>query len=200
MSFRFRPLAIPDIVLVEGSSHRDARGVFAETYRRSPFARAGITDEFVQDNLVRSGPRVLRGLHYQVGAAAQAKLIRVVRGAIFDVAVDVRRGAPTFGQWVGVHLDAGDGRALYIPRGFAHGYCVTDPEAEVAYKVSAEYAPELCRGIRWDDPELAIEWPVEDPVLSSADRGLPGLVEAETFLYDGPLRGDDSDTAPEGEP
>lgn len=179
MSFAFEPTEIPDIVLVTPTRHEDARGFFSERYRRSAFAEAGIDVAFVQDNVVRSAPRVLRGLHYQIPPSAQGKLVGVVRGAVFDVAVDLRRGRPTYGRWVGRRLEAADGHMLWIPPGFAHGYAVLSDGADVVYKVTAEYAPERERGIRWDDPAIGIVWPVSDPVLSAKDRGLPILDEAE---------------------
>jgi dTDP-4-dehydrorhamnose 3,5-epimerase len=179
MSFDFQPLAIPDVVLVRATRRGDDRGFFCETYRAGAFAEAGISVPFVQDNLARSGARVLRGLHYQLAPRAQGKLIQVVRGAVFDVAVDLRRASPTFGAWVGCELSEGDANLLWIPPGFAHGYAVLGDGADLAYKVTAEYEATLDRGIRWDDPELGIDWPLPDPVLSPRDLALPGLRDAE---------------------
>lgn len=178
MSFTFEPLVVPDVVLVRTRAHADERGSLTETYRESAFRAAGIGARFVQDNLSRSTRGVLRGLHYQVAPAVQGKLVGVARGRIFDVAVDVRPGAPTFGRWVGRTLDAVSGDLLWIPPGFAHGYQVLSDAADVVYKLTAEYRPELGRGVRWNDPAIGIAWPLEDPVLSDADRTHPMLVEA----------------------
>lgn len=179
MSFRFVPLEIPDVIRVEPAVHRDDRGFFLETWRRSAFGDAGIDVEFVQDNRARSSRGVLRGLHYQLPPAAQGKLVGVSRGEVFDVAVDLRRGSPTFGRWVGARLRAEDQHLIWVPAGFAHGYCVLSEVADLAYKVTAEYAPDLDRGIRWDDPDVGVRWPVDEPILSEKDRALPLLAEAE---------------------
>lgn len=179
MSFRFVPLEIPAVLRVEPTVHRDDRGFFLESWRRSAFRDGGIDAEFVQDNRARSTRGVLRGLHYQLPPAAQGKLVGVTRGEVFDVAVDLRHGSPTFGGWVGTRLTEENHHMLWVPPGFAHGYCVLSEMAEVAYKVTAEYAPALDRGIRWDDPEVGVEWPVAEPVLSDKDRTLPLLADAE---------------------
>lgn len=179
MPFQFEPLEIPDVVQVTPTRHGDARGDFAETWRRSDFSSAGISEDFVQDNLVRSVRGVVRGLHYQLQPQAQGKLVFVISGKICDVAVDLRPGSPTFGRSVLCTLSAEEGNGLWIPAGFAHGYAVVSEEAAVMYKVTAEYAPELDRGIRWDDPTLAVPWPVTAPVLSAKDMALPLLHEAE---------------------
>lgn len=180
MSFAFHRLEIPDLVLVRPLRRGDSRGFFAETYRASAFEAAGIRGPFVQDNLARSAPGVLRGLHYQAEPHAQGKLVQVVRGAVFDVAVDLRRSSPTFGRWAGCRLDEEEGALLWIPPGFAHGYTVLGDGADLAYKVTAEYRPELDRGIRWDDPAIGVAWPVHEPVLSARDRALPSLAEVES--------------------
>jgi dTDP-4-dehydrorhamnose 3,5-epimerase len=180
MSFHFERLEIPDVVVVRATRHGDARGSFQEMYRQSAFAAGGIDVTFVQDNLARSNRGVLRGLHYQLPPAAQGKLVWVVAGCVWDVAVDIRRESPTFGRWVGRTLDAESGELLWIPEGFAHGYVVMSDTADVAYKVTAEYNAPLDRGIRWDDPSVGIEWPVSDPVLSAKDRALPSLAQAES--------------------
>jgi len=179
MSFLFEPSEIPDVVTVTPTRHADARGDFAETWRRSAFVSQGIAVDFVQDNLVRSVRGVLRGLHYQVPPRAQGKLVFPVSGEIFDVAVDLRAGSPTFGRWVGCTLSAETGSGVWIPAGFAHGYAVMSERADVLYKVTAEYDPESDRGIRWNDPTLAVTWPVSDPILSAKDRALPLFAEAE---------------------
>ena len=178
MATDFTPLAIPDVLLIQATRHVDERGYFSETYRRSAFTT--INTEFVQDNFVRSGHRVLRGLHFQLPPKAQGKLVRVVRGEIFDVAVDLRAGSDTFSQWVGIQMTSEQGVQLYIPPGFAHGYLVLSKlGADVAYKVTQEYDTSLERGIKWDDPDIAISWPIPDPVLSPKDLGLPNLTESE---------------------
>ncbi|HSW31510.1 MAG TPA: dTDP-4-dehydrorhamnose 3,5-epimerase [Longimicrobiales bacterium] len=180
MPFAFERLAIPDVVVVRPERRGDARGFFAETYRASVFDEVGIRGPFVQDNLARSGARVLRGLHYQLPPDAQGKLVQVVRGAVFDVAVDLRRGSPTFGRWVGWELSADTGELLWVPPGFAHGYAVLGDGADLAYKVTAEYRAELDRGVRWDDPGIGVVWPLADPVLSLRDLALPLLSEIES--------------------
>ena len=184
MPFRFQSLSIPDVLLIEPRVFGDPRGFFMESYKRSEFAAQGIVAEFVQDNLSHSVHGVLRGLHYQKPPQAQAKLVMALRGEVFDVAVDIRQGSPTYGRWVSAVLSERDHRMLYIPVGFAHGYCALSDEADFAYKVSAEYAPELESGILWNDPALAIEWPVAEPVLSAKDLQLPLLASAAVdFVY-----------------
>jgi dTDP-4-dehydrorhamnose 3,5-epimerase len=167
---------LPDVLVVEPPVFRDARGLFFETYHAERFREAGIADVFVQDNHSVSGRGVLRGLHAQA-KHPQAKLVRCVAGAVFDVAVDVRRGSPTFGRWVGVELSAENRRQLYVPAGFLHGFCVLGGGAEVVYKCSALYAPGDEIGVVWNDPDLAIAWPVSDPVVSAKDAALPRLAE-----------------------
>jgi dTDP-4-dehydrorhamnose 3,5-epimerase len=179
MPFQFTSLRIPEIILVEARSFADDRGFFAETYKRSEFAAHGIEDAFVQSNLSHSRRGVLRGLHYQKHPRAQAKLVTVLSGEVFDVAVDIRRGSPTYGQWVGLTLLVEPLRLLYVPAGFAHGFCVLSETADVLYKVSDEYAPDLDRGIIWNDPEIGIRWPLDQPVLSPKDAQLPSLREAD---------------------
>jgi dTDP-4-dehydrorhamnose 3,5-epimerase len=178
MQFRFEPLVIPDVLLVTHGIIRDPRGFFSETFREEPFLQQGIP-RFVQDNHSRSTGKVLRGLHYQLRPAAIAKLVRCLRGRIFDVAVDIRRGSPTYGKWAGTELGDADGRMIYIPEGFAHAYCALTEECEVFYKTTGYYSPQHDRGIRWNDPVLTIQWPIADPVLSEKDRKAPLLSEAE---------------------
>jgi len=178
MSFQFQPLEIPGLVLVRPTRHGDSRGFFQEAYRASAFAAAGIP-AFVQDNFARSSRGVLRGLHYQLPPAAQGKLVGVASGRIFDVAVDLRVDAPTFGRWLGLTLDADVGDMLWISAGFAHGYLVLSDVSDVFYKVTAEYEPALDRGIRWDDPEIGIDWPIEEPIVSAKDVAQPPLALAE---------------------
>jgi dTDP-4-dehydrorhamnose 3,5-epimerase len=182
MPFRFESVEIPGPVLIHVDSFDDGRGFFIESYKQSEFERNGIPDTFVQDNWSRSVGGSLRGLHYQRAPKAQAKLISVVRGEIFDVVVDIRRGSPSFGRWLGVKLSEMSRKMLYVPVGFAHGFCVLSELADVVYKVSAEYDPEFESGIVWNDPGLAITWPVQKPVLSARDSRLPCFRDAETFF------------------
>lgn len=189
MNFTFTRLAIPEVILVEARRFDDERGFVGESYRRSSFAAFGIDDVFVQDNRSRSRRGVLRGLHFQTAPKAQAKLVSVVLGEIFDVAVDLRRGSPHYGRWVGERLSAENGRLLYVPAGFAHGFQVLSDETLLVYKLGAEYDGNHDAGVRWDDPDLGIGWPLPDPVLSRRDRELPLLAETETgFLYPGERR------------
>jgi dTDP-4-dehydrorhamnose 3,5-epimerase len=181
MPFEFHRLAIPDVILVEPKRSGDARGFFMETYKHSAFAAQGIAEAFVQDNYSHSARGVLRGLHYQKAPAAQGKLVMVLQGEVFDVAVDIRPGSPTFARWVGVTLRADEPRLLYIPPGFAHGFCVLSDIADFTYKVTSEYAPDLERGIRWDDPQIGVQWPTQAqaPTLSARDMRLPLLAQAD---------------------
>jgi len=170
--------------------HDDARGWFTESYNQETFARLGITCTFVQDNHSLSAPAfTLRGLHFQTPTRAQDKLVRCIRGRIFDVAVDVRKGSPTYGQWVGVELSAENGHQLFIPIGFAHGFLTLEENCEVVYKCSDTYAPEQDGGIRWDDPEIGISWPLPAgiaPELSAKDKVQPLLADFDSpFAYDG---------------
>lgn len=170
--------AIPEVCVITAQRYADARGWFSETYNARALAEATQGAVFVQDNQVFSAPRgVLRGLHFQIGDAAQDKLVRVLRGAIFDVAVDLRPHAPSFGRHVATELRAGDLRQLFVPRGFAHGYLTLEPDTEVFYKVSAYYSPAHERGVIWNDPDLAIAWPLNGaaPILSERDAALPRL-------------------------
>ena len=183
---KFEPIEIPDVVLVTSKVLGDERGYFMETFKESVFREAGIVARFVQDNQSKSGRGVLRGLHYQVPPAAQAKLVRVLSGEIFDVAVDIRKGSPNYGRWAGRRLSEENRKMLFIPEGFAHGFVVLSDTAEVAYKTSAEYSPEHDRGIAWDDPDIGVEWPLAAPVLSAKDRSLPRLRDAGAdFAYAG---------------
>jgi dTDP-4-dehydrorhamnose 3,5-epimerase len=171
------PLAIPDVLLITPKRHGDARGWFSETWSRKTLADAGVDADFVQDNQAFSARKgTLRGLHFQTAPHPQAKLVRVLRGAIYDVAVDIREGSPTFGRWVAAELTAEKGEQLFVPRGFAHGYCTLTDDCELAYKVDGLYAPQTEGGIIWNDPALAIPWPLAgEPVLSDKDKILPTL-------------------------
>ncbi|MEA3291527.1 MAG: dTDP-4-dehydrorhamnose 3,5-epimerase, partial [Pseudomonadota bacterium] len=166
--------SLPGVVIVEPRVFGDDRGFFMETFNRAEFADAGLPDTFVQDNHSRSAKGVLRGLHYQY-PQWQGKLVRVIKGEIFDVAVDIRRDSPHFGKWYGLNLSEENRLLLYIPPGFAHGFCVTSEVADVVYKCTTAYKPEDDGGVRWDDPDLGIEWPVADPVLSAKDAAAPLL-------------------------
>ncbi|CAI1492445.1 dTDP-4-dehydrorhamnose 3,5-epimerase [Thermococcus nautili] len=178
MPFEFERLEIPDVVLIKPKIFGDERGFFMETYKRSDFENAGIRGEFIQDNHSRSRYGVLRGLHFQREPYAQAKIVRVVRGVIYDVAVDLRLDSPTFGRWVGVILSEFNKWQLYIPRGFAHGFVVLSDVADVVYKVDNVYAPDYEGGIIWNDPELGINWPIDEPIVSEKDKRWPTLREA----------------------
>lgn len=174
----FQPLAIPDVILITPKRHIDARGFFAETFRAEQYAAAGIAGPFVQDNQAFSEDKfVLRGLHYQIAPSAQAKLVTCTQGRIYDVAVDLRKTSTSFGTYVGVELSADAGQQLYIPEGFAHGYLTLTTRCEVRYKVTDYYRPSDERGLAWDDPDLAITWPLdgETPILSAKDVLLPKL-------------------------
>jgi dTDP-4-dehydrorhamnose 3,5-epimerase len=168
------PTALPEVLLVEPRCFADSRGHLFEAYAQRRYREAGIVDTFVQINQSHSVAGVVRGLHYQLGDPPQAKLVRVVRGRILDVAVDLRRGGPRFGRHVAVELSADNRRQLYLPPGFAHGFCALEP-SDVLYLQSAHYAPELERGVRHDDPRLAIHWPVSEPLISERDAPLPLL-------------------------
>ncbi len=180
---KFERQAIPDVVLVTSKRFGDARGYFSETFRANLFEEEGVTGPFVQDNHAYSADAgVLRGLHFQTPPMAQAKLVRCTRGAILDVAVDIRKSSPTYGRHVTAELTAENGAQLYVPVGFAHGYLTLTPDCEVEYKVTAYYAPETEGGLAWDDKDIGIDWPLPDgaPSLSQKDTVLPGLAGFET--------------------
>lgn len=186
VAFTFQRLKLPEVVLIQPQQRGDQRGLFLESYKQSEFDANGISDRFVQDNYSHSVRGTLRGLHYQLTPHAQAKLVTILRGEVFDVAVDIRRGSPTFGQWVGTTLSSDTFRMLYIPAGFAHGFCVISEQADVVYKMSTEYAPEQERGVIWNDPAIGIIWSVTQPILSAKDLTLPLLAEADiNFDYAG---------------
>jgi dTDP-4-dehydrorhamnose 3,5-epimerase len=172
---------LPDVLLLEPRVFGDARGFFLESWNRQTFSDLGLDLDFVQDNHSRSSKGVLRGLHYQLNAP-QGKLVRVVSGAVFDVAVDLRRASPHFGQWTGHELSADNRRMLWIPPGFGHGFLVLSDSADFLYKTTAYYAPQWDRGIRWDDPQIGVAWPLEGaPALSAKDQALPFLKDAEVY-------------------
>ena len=179
----FERLSIPDVILVRPRIFGDERGFFLESWEKRKFAAGGIAADFVQDNHSRSVRHTLRGLHYQV-EQPQGKLVRVAAGAVFDVAVDLRRSAPTFGQWVGAELTAENRHMLWVPPGFAHGFLVTSDSADFLYKCTDYYAPQAERSIRWDDPHLAIDWPLPSgisPRLSAKDAAGVAFEQAEYF-------------------
>ena len=178
-------LAIPDVLLLTPKRYGDARGWLSEVYSRKAMAQAGLPAEFVQDNQAFSPKRgTLRGLHLQIPPQPIAKLVRCIRGAIFDVAVDVRAGSPTFGRWVGAELTADNGAMLLAPRGFAHAYCTLTDNAEVLYKLDGYYAPDCERGLRWDDPAIGIDWPIaaDQLTINDRDRALPLLADFEPVV------------------
>jgi dTDP-4-dehydrorhamnose 3,5-epimerase len=176
------PTSIPDVILIEPKVFADERGFFLESYQKRKFQEIGIDAEFVQDNHSKSCRGTLRGLHYQL-QQPQGKLVRVIAGEVFDVAVDIRKHSPTFGHWVGDILSAENKRMLWVPPGFAHGFYVTSPEAEMLYKATDYYAPQWERSILWSDPEIGIEWPINGglPILSARDTVGKFLSESEVF-------------------
>lgn len=182
-------LAIPDVLVLEPAKFGDRRGFFSETYNSRKFAEAGVELNFVQDNHSYSADKgVLRGLHFQIPPYAQAKLVRVVRGAIFDVAVDIREGSPHFGKWCAATITAKDWNQIFIPAGFAHGFLTLEPDTEVLYKVSELYSPEHERSIHFSDPDLAIEWPLNGIVPLLSDKDLKAVSFKEqpaAFRYTG---------------
>lgn len=182
---KFTPLAIPDVLLIEPKVFGDARGFFLESFRQDLFNQAtGANHMFVQDNHSRSSKGVLRGLHYQLPPHAQGKLVRVVSGAVFDVAVDIRRNSPSFGKWVGTKLTAESHHQLWIPPGFAHGFVVLSDTADFVYKTTAYYAPESDRGVRWDDTDIGIQWPTLDVPFSLSDKDQKQPLLQQVDLFD----------------
>ena len=180
---KFVPTDLPDVIRIEPTVHGDERGYFMETWHAQRFHEAGIDGEFVQDNFSHSSKGTLRGLHYQI-EHAQGKLVRVVQGEVYDIAVDLRKSSPQYGQWVGEVLSAENKHQLWVPPGFGHGFLVLSETAEFEYKCTDYYAPNFERAIRWDDPDIGIEWPLLDgqqPILSSKDADAPFLSDAETY-------------------
>jgi dTDP-4-dehydrorhamnose 3,5-epimerase len=178
---RLLPSSLPEVLVIEPDVHRDSRGFLLESFHAERYEAVGIKGPFVQDNHSASVASTLRGLHLQLNAP-QAKLVRVVFGEVFDVAVDVRRGSPTFGRWLGARLSGENFLQYYVPEGFAHGFCVLSERAHVEYKVTSFYNPAGELGIAWNDPDLGIEWPVDRPLLSARDAGLPRLCEVLDLL------------------
>ena len=186
MPFTFKQLNIPDVVLVQPKSFSDDRGFFFESFKESEFLSGGIDKKFVQDNFSHSIRGVIRGLHFQKTPKAQAKLVSVLKGEIFDVAVDIRKNSPTYGKWVSEILSENNHKLLYMPEGFAHGFCVLSEDADVLYKVSNEYSQEHERSIIWNDPKLDIQWPIKKPIVSNKDNKLSLLENLDNdFVYQG---------------
>ncbi len=183
MELKVTPLALPEALLIEYKRLEDARGFFTETYRESDFSALGLP-RFVQENHSRSAKGVLRGLHYQLKPAAQGKLVRCLRGKVFDVCADIRKGSPRYARWAAVELSESRPALLYVPPGFVHGFAALSDGAEVLYKVSSYYSPAHERSLLWSDPELGIEWPLREPVLSPKDAAAPRLQDADNdFAY-----------------
>jgi len=179
MNFSFQPLSISDVIMIEPVSYDDERGYFYENFRQSFFEENNIQTKFIQDNVSYSKKNVLRGLHFQKNPQTQAKFVSIVCGEIFDVAVDLRPASSTYGKWVGEKLSELNHKSLYIPEGFAHGFCVLSDEAYVLYKTSTYYSPEYESGIIWNDPSIGISWPIKTPILSKKDLELPPLSEID---------------------
>lgn len=178
MPFTFEPTEIPDVILITPKVFEDERGFFLESYKRSDFVAAGIKEDFVQDNHSFSCKNVIRGLHYQNNPNAQGKLVRAVAGTIFDVAVDIRKGSPTFGKYISADISAKNKKILYILVGFAHGFAVKSNYAEVLYKTTNEYSVEHEDSLLWNDPKIGIDWPVSGAVISEKDKECPSLEKA----------------------
>jgi len=184
MPFTFKRLSIHDVILAQPKSFSDDRGFFLESFKESDFVSNGINVKFVQDNISHSVLDVIRGLHFQKSPKAQAKLVTAIKGEIFDVVVDIRKDSPTYGKWVGEILSDKDHKLLYVPEGFAHGFCVISDDADVLYKVSNEYSQEHERSIIWNDPKLDIQWPIKKPIISNKDNKLSLLENLDNdFVY-----------------
>lgn len=183
MAYQVTPTALPGVLILEPKVFGDARGFFYESFNAQDFAQTtGLAVTFVQDNHSRSAQGVLRGLHYQI-QQPQGKLVRVTEGEVFDVAVDIRRSSPSFGQWVGVHLSADNKRQMWVPPGFAHGFVVLSASADFLYKTTDYYAPAHERCIAWNDPSIGVDWPIHaPPLLAAKDAQAPGLAQAEVFV------------------
>jgi dTDP-4-dehydrorhamnose 3,5-epimerase len=184
MAFKFMETKIPGLKIIQPDLHRDSRGFFFESYKRSDFSAHGITDHFLQQNISVSAKNVLRGLHFQVNPAGQGKLVSVMSGSILDVAVDLRRHSPTFGRYVSVELKASEGKLFWIPVGFAHGFLSLEDSTKVSYLTTGEYSPEHERGVIWNDPDIGIRWPTLSPIIAERDSRYPKLKEADiNFEY-----------------
>ncbi|MDA8421766.1 MAG: dTDP-4-dehydrorhamnose 3,5-epimerase [Nitrospiraceae bacterium] len=184
MPFEFKKLELPGPLLICPKIFDDGRGFFLELYKHSEFTSAGITEHLVQDNYSKSSQGVLRGLHFQKTPKAQGKLVMCMQGRIYDAAVDIRKGSPHYGKWVGAELTSENRFQLYVPPGFAHGFQVLSETAEVMYKCTDEYSPQNERGIIWNDPDIGILWPIPNPVLSTKDKVNPRLLDIDNnFIY-----------------
>lgn len=181
MPFTFIPLSIPDIILIEPKIFPDERGFFFESFKSSDFHKFNLPSNFVQDNFSFSKKNVIRGLHYQKDPKAQGKLVTAFKGSVWDVAVDIRRQSPTFLKWVAAELNDENHNILYMPPGFAHGFVSLTEDVHLLYKCTSEYDPQADVGIRWDDPDIAIPWPVDHPIVSAKDAELPFLQQEELF-------------------
>ena len=182
MPFKFTRSSISDVILIESQIFEDERGFFSENFKESIFEDYGINTKFVQDNFSYSLKGVLRGLHFQNPTKAQAKLVTVLKGKIFDVAVDLRVNSATYGKWVAEILSEDNHSSLYVPEGFAHGFCVLSKDAYVLYKITQEYSSEHEGGVIWNDPELNISWPIDEPILSKKDQDLPSLKKLDSVF------------------
>jgi dTDP-4-dehydrorhamnose 3,5-epimerase len=172
---KFIRTVLPEVIVVEPQVFGDERGYFLETYRKDLFEKNGINVEFIQDNFSYSKKGILRGIHFQADPCAQDKLVRVAEGEVFDVAVDLRKGSPTFGKWIGEYLSEINKKMMFVPKGFGHGFCVVSEYAKFEYKCSAVYSPSHERAVIWNDPQIAIAWPIKDPLLSDKDKKAPLL-------------------------
>lgn len=179
MPFKFEKMEIDGLILIEPRVYKDQRGYFLESYKKSEFHANGIPEDFVQDNHSLSKKNVIRGLHYQQMPKAQGKIVQVIHGAVWDVAVDIRKDSETFAKWISVELSVENNRMLYIPPGFAHGFAALTDNVHLVYKCTAEYDPALDTGIKWNDPDLKITWPVKNPLVSEKDTELPLLKQAK---------------------
>ena len=182
MSFIFKPLRIPDVISITPHLFNDDRGYFFENFKHSAFKQHLIDLNFIQENFSKSKKNVIRGLHFQKNPKAQAKLVTAVSGEIFDVAVDLRKNSPTFGKWVSEILSEINHKSLYIPEGFAHGFCVLSESATVMYKINQEYSPDHEQGIIWNDPDIDISWPISESIISKKDQNLP-LFRNQTYDF-----------------
>ncbi|MCB9358700.1 dTDP-4-dehydrorhamnose 3,5-epimerase [Candidatus Woesearchaeota archaeon] len=186
MPFEFERQSIPEVILIRPKVFGDQRGFFMETWKKSDFEKNGIDIEFTQDNHSKSSKNVIRGLHYQKDPNSQGKIVRVVKGRLLDVAVDIRKGSPTYGKHVAIELTEENKCMLWVPPGFAHGICVLEDDTELLYKATGEYAPADDRQILWNDPDIGIDWPIMDPTLSEKDAKAPRLKDADiNFTYEG---------------
>ncbi len=185
MPFNFKKLDNPDAILIEPRIFPDERGFFLETYKKTDFDAIGIDKPIMQINHSKSSKGVLRGLHYQKDPKVQGKFVSVVVGEVYDVIVDIRKGSPHYGQWLGVTLDSKKHHMLYVPEGFAHGFCVISEIAELIYYCTDVYSPEYERGLRWNDPSLGIKWPVQEPIIAERDASFPDLDKADiNYTYE----------------